>query len=253
MKKTLVFICALMFVNVCFAEKSPKSLAIDSRIKVVNFDENNVVKVMGHDLIQTSIQFHPNESILDVSSGDSLAWQWNIAAGRNNILFIKPMLQDSDTNMKVITNKRIYEFRLVSSGYYDNPNDVTYRLSFKYPEEERAKSQKKLLAHVKKAEFSQAPANNKRWNYYYSFTGNKRLAPVQAFDDDKGFTYFQFSEGAPIPAIYAVDANRKEQLVNYRIQEPYVVVEKISGQFTLRDGGLVATIINEKFVTKAKA
>ena len=114
MKRAILCIGLCLLMGVCSAEQSPRTSSRDSRIKIINFDENNVVKVIGHDLIQTSIEFHPNESILDVSSGDSLAWQWSVASGRNNVLFIKPMLDNSDTNMKVITNKRIYEFRLLT-------------------------------------------------------------------------------------------------------------------------------------------
>lgn len=251
MKKTLVIGLLLFLASSANAEQAPRGMARDGRIKVVNYDENNVVKINGHDLIQTSIELHENEYILDVSSGDSAAWQWNIPSGRKNILYLKPMLGDSDTNMKVITNKRIYEFRLVSSEQNKN-DDITYTLRFKYPNEDAQKKMAQLKSINESKPKDELP-QTRAWNYRYSFSGNKRLKPVKAFDDENAFTYILFRKGSPIPAIYAVDGNRKEQLVNYRIDGPYVVIEKITGQFTLRDGDFVATIINDQYIQREKA
>jgi|TARA_R110002110_G_C13470277_1_gene720484 type IV secretion system protein VirB9 len=252
MTRILTVLLVLGVIGLAQAEETPRSLAKDSRIKLIQYDENNVFKVVGYDLIQTSIEFHPNEIILDVTSGDSLAWQWEKAAGRDNILFIKPMLDVSDTNMKVITNKRIYEFRLVANHKNINHEDITYKLKFQYPREQVAIAKTHEISHAQSPQTVIAKASDPTlWNFKYSYSGNNRVAPVQVFDNQKDFTYFRFKDTSSIPAIYAVESNRKEQIVNYRIEGEYVVVEKVTGQYTLRDGNLVTTVINENFIERA--
>lgn len=230
MKKLLPLLCIFCF-NVC-AQTIPMPLAKDSRIKQVMYDAEDVVNITGVDLITTSIEFDELETILDVVVGDSGAWQLDKAQGRSYLLYLKPLRGDSDTNMQVVTNKRIYEFRITSGDF--KPQDITYRLKFNYPE---------VISEeiVQEEEF--VPAFT---NYHYSFSGNSRVAPVEAFDDGS-FTYFKF-KGKQLPAIFAVNANRKEELVNYRLEADYVVIERISGQFTIRDHDLVATIVNHHFM-----
>ena len=67
--------------------------------------------------------------------------------------------------------------------------------------------------------------------------------PVAVFDDGTK-TWFRF-EGET-PAIYIVDADRNESLVNFRTEGPYVVVDKVSPQWTLRNGQESTCIFNRR-------
>ena len=57
-------------------------------------------------------------------------------------------------------------------------------------------------------------------------------------------TWFRF-EGET-PAIYIVDADRNESLVNFRTEGPYVVVDRVSRQWTLRNGQNSTCIFNRR-------
>ena len=56
---------------------------------------------------------------------------------------------------------------------------------------------------------------------------------------------FQFSnKNAEIPAIFNVDADGFESLVNYRVSGDYIIVERVGAQFTLRNGSEIVCVYN---------
>lgn len=195
---------------------------------------NNVVAIKGHYGYQTQIVFAPNETVQNVSIGDSLAWQ---AVPVNNNLFIKP-IASSITNMTILTNLNSYNFQLDSRDAAAAP---TYKLQFIYPDGGYDQSGN-----------SNAVGNAvdpTKLNWKYSFTGSRDLAPIETFDNNQ-FTFFKFKkDGASrIPAIFIVDNKGKETLVNYHVQGNYVIVNTIGEQFTLRNGNYVTSVYNDYLI-----
>ena len=82
------------------------------------------------------------------------------------------------------------------------------------------------------------------YNWSYSWAGDQRSKPVRIFDDGK-FTYLQFADGQPLPAIFAVDENGEESLVNSHQRGQFTVVERREAQFSLRDGKFVTCIFDD--------
>lgn len=83
-------------------------------------------------------------------------------------------------------------------------------------------------------------------NWKYSFTGSRSLAPIEAYDNNQ-FTYFKFKQdgSSHLPAIFIVDKDKNETLVNYHIQGDYLVVNSVAKQFTLRNGNEVTSVYND--------
>ena len=81
------------------------------------------------------------------------------------------------------------------------------------------------------------------FNFNYQISGSKEIALVRAFDDGQ-FTYLQFRNSVDVPAIFVVDREAKESLVNSRVEGQYVVIERVATQFTLRNGSVVACLFN---------
>ncbi|HZW61282.1 MAG TPA: TrbG/VirB9 family P-type conjugative transfer protein [Candidatus Babeliales bacterium] len=213
-----------------FAAIVPRGVAADHRVKVVQYDPNNVVVLNGRYGYQTQITFATNESIQSVSIGDSMAWQ---AVPVANNLFIKPVVESS-TNMTVLTNTNSYNFQLDSTSPGVTP---TYKLQFTYLE----------------GGYDQTGSPNAvasfepdKLNWKYSFTGDRSIAPIEAFDNGQ-FTYLKFkSDGmSHLPSVFIVDKNRNETLVNYHMQGQYLVMNAVAKQFTLRDGDYVASVYND--------
>ena len=65
--------------------------------------------------------------------------------------------------------------------------------------------------------------------------------------DDGHATYFAFRQGEDYPAIFAVDADGGEAVVNSHMRDGYVVVDRIARGFVLRQGGEVTRIFNDGY------
>lgn len=239
--------------GVSIANQVPRSLSSDSRLRVVPYSQNNVVTLYCKEMIMTSIQFGEDEVIQGVKVGDSIAWEATTNKAHLNMLFIKPTMADADTNMTVLTNLHVYNFRLVVPS-----NDVapelkispTYNLRFTYPEVEAQAAALKAanLATERNAVVANNEVSPLDWNWAYSFSCHCQtdLVPTRAFDDGK-FTYFQFAPNTPIPAIFLVDGQGHEQLANWHMKGEYVVIQKLSKQFSMRSGDVVSCVFNDKY------
>ena len=93
------------------AERAPYAVPLDSRIRTVAFEKDNVVVVYGTIGVSTMIVLGDDERIATVAIGDSLAWQ-AVPDQSKRYLFIKPLDKTAVTNMNIVTNKRIYNLSL---------------------------------------------------------------------------------------------------------------------------------------------
>ena len=78
-------------------------------------------------------------------------------------------------------------------------------------------------------------------------SGDLDLAPVNAWDD-REFTYFKFPGQRDIPAIYMVDPDGNESIVNRHTTGPaneIVVVHKVSARWVLRLGKRALAVRND--------
>lgn len=245
-KRWITLLCLMAYMIGAHANQDPRGLATDTRIKIVAYDQNNVVTIHGSHFISTAIYFSKGETILHVDIGDLLAWKASPAKDIPYALFVEPQLPQSDTNMTVITNKRIYQFHLLTNkGDTSRSPQVIYALQFKYPSEEKAQFEGELN-NLQRTFLGNAANDAVRWNYDYSFYGSKRIAPIQAVDNGT-FTIFKFAKHEAMPAIFAVDTHQNEALVNFRVEGDYVFVQGVRHQYTLRNGEDVTTVYNDSF------
>lgn len=218
------------------ATRDTRAIGTDSRIHVVMYSPDEVFKFTGHYTYQSSIIFAPDEEIQTVSMGDSTPWLITPAGNR---MFLKPVEQDAQTNMTVLTNKRSYLFELHAreAESIDDPQ-LIWVLRFIYPTESTS------LARLDPAP-DPKQEGMENFNFNYTLRGSNVIAPIKIYDDGE-FTYFQFrNKNAEIPAFYMVDAANNESIVNYRTRGDFIVVERVSSRFTLRQGTEVVCIYNE--------
>ena len=107
--------------------------AQDARIVERFYDEGKIVRIEGKTKVQATIQFAEDERIENVAIGDSEAWQVT-PNKRANLLFVKPLAPNAQTNMTVVTDRRTYLFDLVASA----SSRPLYVLRFTYPDEPKA-------------------------------------------------------------------------------------------------------------------
>lgn len=260
---TVIGFSSLAMTTPSFAESTPSGLVTDQRVKVVMHNENDVVSLTGYYGYQTTIKFGAWEKIENISIGDSIAWQV-VPNSAGNLLFVKPVEEQATTNMTVITSHNVYNFEL-TAGQAFSPRDprITYMLKFNYPGDSvlefesddpkagrYAAASGRALALSQKSNISSTGISSvgapRDLNFDYSYKGEDDLAPSTVFDNGE-FTYFKFRDSIDVPAIFEVDKERNESVVNYHLENGYVVVESLSRQFTLRHGDAEACVFNDNF------
>ena len=72
------------------------------------------------------------------------------------------------------------------------------------------------------------------------------IVPTLVFDDGR-FTYFRFPGNREVPAVFQVLPDGSESLVNTRMEEDLLVVDRVSRRLMLRAGQAVVGVWNEAF------
>lgn len=226
------------------AVQTPKTLGLDKRVKVFMYHESEVYSIRGYYLHNTLVEFSDRETILHVVGSSGAMWEVT-PVGRSAIT-LKPFSEMSrDSNISVVTSKRTYHFELLAARFASSSRSgsITFGAKFRYPDEEKRIQDMEL---AKKEALIGDPQDPNRLNYNYSFAGDYGLRPVTMYDNGD-FTYIQFREKSELPAIYIVNPDGKEQLVNARREGRFMVVPRVTYQFSFRIGQQLACVRNEKY------
>lgn len=226
------------------AVQYPRVGGKDGRFGTYVYKPNTIYKYTGYYLVQTFIEFGKEETIGTITMGDPTAWEIKNMGSK---LFLKPIADYPETNMTIMTNKHIYYFELTAKETEElNDDGVLYSLHFVYPDD----NDKTIVKFPVVREKTDLPdlSDLSKYNFDYEFAGNDNIAPVKVFDNGE-FTYLEFrNKNAELPAIFLVDSQGYESLVNFRIAGDYIIVEQVADQFTLRNGPDVVCIYNNNVV-----
>jgi type IV secretion system protein VirB9 len=222
---TASFIASLLLPGAApvLAETQPRAIGVDPRIKQYTYAKDTVYRLDLAMKFMTAIEFAPGEAIDSVLMGDSESWQvTRLQSG--NVLAVKPLIEGARTNMTVYTSQNVYTFELRAVGVPAGSSTLNYRIGFRYPDRERAKAASRQVEQ----------ARPRDPNYYVA--GPKAaFRPVAVYDDGRRTT-FAFPPDAPRPAIFRVDEQGRESIVNVREGETDAVVVGTSDRWTLRIG-----------------
>ncbi len=208
---------------------------VDPRIRVVDFNPDGIIRHVGHTGYQVAIELSSDEKIQTVAVGDSVGWQVT-PNGLGTVLFVKPMALVLPTNMTIITNRRRYNFELVTASG-KRAGGAIFAMRFRYPFEEVV-----VLEAASPPPLSVTPPE--QWNRAFSFDGSKENMPQEVFDDGVS-TFLRFAKETPAPAIFAIQPDGQESLVNFAVRGDYVVIDRVARQFVLRQGGVVTNLYND--------
>ena len=230
------------------ASQLPRFLGSEKKFRSYLFNPNDVYRYIGHYTYQGFIEFDEGETVNTISMGNPSLWLFEHLGNR---LFLKPVGEDhSETNMTVITNKKVYHFELYAKEAKSiSDPDLIFVVKFVYPDEK----DKNIVEFPKTAPSDEPDMRNLAiYNFNYQYTGEQSIAPIKVFDNGD-FTYLQFSKkNAEVPAIFTVDADGFESLVNFRAAGSYIIVERVAAQFTLRSGGDIVCVYNTNLYTNGK-
>lgn len=226
--------------GVAWAAQEPIPVGKEGRYQTFVYDPTDVYRFTAYYNQISYIELGDGETVSTMVVGDPAAWEINT---NGNKIFLKPIAEFPETNMTIFTNLREYNFLLSGKVTNNIFTDTTaLKTKFMYPDD----SDKNLVvfsnAVQRIPEISEL--NIRDYNFNYEFTGERSIAPLKIFDDGE-FTYMEFSKkNAEFPAIFMVDSQGYESLVNFRIVDNYVVVERVASQFTLRNGADIVCIYN---------
>lgn len=259
------------FVGATAAAQGP---APDPRLREVVYDPRAVVTVPVKRGMVAHVVLDTDEAITEVAAGlggdcSKPEAAWCIAAqpgGRH--LFVKPKSTASaPNNLAVVTDRRTHAFRFVVLAEGDTRPPV-YRLTIKSPAVRAApivqttplegQAALSALAAIPALPASPSPqevvaerlmAKAAVRNTAYSIAegkGSADIVPTLVFDDGR-FTYFRFPGNREVPAVFHVLGDGSETLVNTRMEDDLLVVDRVSRRLMLRAGQAVVGVWNEAF------
>ena len=245
----------------------------DPRLREVMYDPKAVVTVPVKRGVVTLVVLDADEAITEVAAGlggdcAKAEATWCVAAqpgGRN--LFVKPKSTASAANnLAVVTDRRTHSFRFVVLADGD-PKAPVYRLVVRAPASRQVMSPRVALrdSELLQALTAMPPAPRQSspqqvigerlqtkpqvLNTSYSIAegkGSEDIVPALVFDDGR-FTYFRFPGNREVPAVFHVLGDGSETLVNARVEDDLLVVDRVSRRLMLRAGSAVVGVWNESF------
>jgi type IV secretion system protein VirB9 len=243
----------------------------DPRLREVTYNSRAVVTVPVKRGVVTLVLLDADESITEVAAGlggdcakPDAAWCVTAQPGGRS-LFVKAKTQaTAPNNLAVVTDRRTHAFRFVVLRDSD-PNPAVHRLVVKAPPPLRV-AQPAPVAAPAIARPASAPtaiaepppqqvvserlrAKPHVLNSNYSIADGKDsddIAPVLVFDDGR-FTYFRFPGNREVPAVFHVLGDGSETLVNARMEDDVLVVDRVSRRLMLRAGAAVVGVWNDAF------
>lgn len=256
MRKLLVL--AALLPALARSEQAPPPGKFDPRVRNVAYNALDIVSIHTYYGVSTVIRFADDEVIEKESmdAGDRDAWSMKTSA-RQNVLFVRPKAQRADTNLTIITNKRLYMILLnvlaappakagkkgAAAGYSmaaARSPALTYSLTYTYPEDDKAKrSADELRTRL-------AGAKARATNYDYWIAGAAEVSPVSARDDGR-FIYLTFAPNRGRPAISSVDSQGKPTALSVTIDGNTVIVPRMARLLRFEKGDLVACLVNRAF------
>ncbi len=173
-----------------------------------------------------------------VAAGDTVRWiigdtvSGSGATARVHIL-VKPTRPDLATNLVINTDRRTYHLELRA-----NPTTYMASVSWTYPQDQLIALQGRNAAAVAAAPVATG-VDVSALNFRYRIEGDRAAwKPIRAFDDGRQ-VFVEFPAGisqGEMPPLFVTGTAGDAELVNYRVQGRYMVVDRLFAAAELRLG-----------------
>jgi type IV secretion system protein VirB9 len=264
----LAAVCSLLIGGAAATAQGTASQGGDARLREVVYDPHAIVTVPVKRGVVTLVVLDADEAIAEVGAGlggdcAKVEAAWCIAAqpgGRT--VFIKPKSTATAANtLAVVTNRRVHNFRFTVIGDED-PRPSVYRLVVKAPQRAAPMAHERtapalnvplaplpLLPSAEQLVSERLQAKPTVLNTRYALAegeNSQDIVPTLIFDDGR-FTYLRFPGNREVPAVFHVLGDGSETLVNVRVEDDLLVIDRVSRRLMLRAGAAVVGLWNEAF------
>jgi len=220
------------------AIQEPSAHGYINAVQVYPFTEGALYRLYAAPEQVTDITLQPGETLSSVSAGDTVRWvvgdtSSGTGAGKQAHVLVKPFAPGLKTNLVIMTDRRSYHLVLESTD-----RTSMAAISWTYPQDqlvalrqqnERADTAAPIAENVALADLK----------FRYAITGDTPpWRPVRAFDDGT-HVYIEFPsriDQGEAPPLFVVGPQGDNQLVNYRVQRNYYIVDRLFAAAELRLG-----------------
>lgn len=210
----------------------------ENRIHRYTYSPDIIYRILTKPTLHTHIELGEDEGLKETPVvGDSV--QWRVSGGPRN-LYVKPVREDIRTSMTVVTNKRTYQFQLISDA---NVPSVYQKVSFDYPDREaEIRLAQEVTAANDKAERERLDAqivapsiDPALLDFNFEIEGEAYFRPTAVYTDGK-FTYLRMPPIQDSPALLLLDELGNPSLINYKVRNDMIVVERVAQRLLLKLG-----------------
>jgi type IV secretion system protein TrbG len=222
-----------------WAELVATPLPGDARLVQFEYDADNTFLVLARPKSVTHVEFGSDEQIITVAGGDTKNWELTPTANRRH-LFIKPIFEQMETSMTVITDKRTYQFVLRSTG---NGAKWYQRVTWHYGQDmllelraEESKASDKAAAKKQEVEPTHTGVPVEQLRFEYEISGEAPFRPTVVFSDGR-FTWIRLPRDIPEwPALFAITSDSEAAVVNYVPRGEYMLAQQVIDRGVLKLG-----------------
>ncbi len=227
------------------ARVQPSRAGYVNAVQVYPFSDGALYQVYTAPGHITDIALQPGEQLVGtgpIAAGDTVRWvigdtESGTGTSRRSHILVKPVRTDLQTNLVINTDRRTYHLELRSA-------ERTYMasVSWSYPQDEllalRSQNMAAATADQQASASSLPPIES--LNFRYRIEGDRPAwRPVRAFDDGRQ-VYVEFPAGiaqGEMPPLWIIGSGGDAELVNYRVRNRFIVVDRLFGGAELRLGG----------------
>ena len=222
---------------------------------IFDYDENYQYPVYTRQLAMTTIILNSDEKMSEGSApylSDTERWEitgdvWETEEGSRQIIMVKPTALNLETNMLVMTDKRIYHFVLYSTAKEYQP-----MIKFRYPKEKKfitENTRKPVLKSVSSV-YENLDPDLVSFNYLIKvpfFSRKIDWIPEKVYDDGS-HTYILLPEVVlqkEFPAVWEND----DHILTYEVDPEHhnlIIINKLIEEVTLGIGKKKIRIIKKK-------
>ncbi|QJU60163.1 P-type conjugative transfer protein TrbG [Sphingomonas sp. AP4-R1] len=220
------------------ATLEPVAAGYINAVQVYPYSEGAIFRVLTAPGQITDIALQPGEVLGAVAAGDTARWViGDTSSGtgdtRRTHVLVKPFSTGLSTNIVITTDRRTYHLSLASGD-----RSAMVALSWSYPQdqilalkaaEDRAREVRPVATGLQIDQL----------HFDYVISGDQPTwRPLRAFDDGRQ-TFIEFPPSLAVgeaPPLFLVDEKGAAQLVNYRVQGRYYIVDRLFEVAELRLG-----------------
>lgn len=222
------------------------------------YSENLVYEIYAQPFHLTDIVLEKGEVVTatPLFSEDESVWELTAGVAKDEYtgedvqhLFVKPAYTNLDSSLIIITDRRVYHFRVKS---FSNTHMAIVKFTYPASKNQWAKKESKTNETVNDyIHISNPELLSFDYKMKYSIWKKPEFLPKRVYDDG-AYTYIQVDEivlQKKLPIVF----NEKNEIVNYSVKKNVFVIPRLINKITLRLGKEKVTIEKKKISKKAAA